>query len=95
MSDKDLESNNTENNEELKNNIEETNSSNSGSTENKNNNEDEYEKICYVCRRPESKAGKMIDMPGGICVCADCLQKSFNSFQNMGMNINISEDELK
>ena len=95
MSDKDLESNNTENNEELKNNIEETNSSNSGSTENKNNNEDEYEKICYVCRRPESKAGKMIDMPGGICVCADCLQKSFNSFQNIGMNINISEDELK
>lgn len=95
MSDKGLESNNTENNEELKNNIEETNSSNSGSTENKNNNEDEYEKICYVCRRPESKAGKMIDMPGGICVCADCLQKSFNSFQNMGMNINISEDELK
>ncbi len=95
MSDKDLENNNTENNEELKNNIEETNSSNSGATENKNNNEDEYEKICYVCRRPESKAGKMIDMPGGICVCADCLQKSFNSFQNMGMNINISEDELK
>jgi len=95
MSDKDLESNNTENNEELKNNIEETNSNNSGATENKNNNEDEYEKICYVCRRPESKAGKMIDMPGGICVCADCLQKSFNSFQNMGMNINISEDELK
>ena len=41
MSDKDLESNNTENNEELKNNIEETNSSNSGSTENKNKNEDE------------------------------------------------------
>lgn len=95
MSNKDLESNNTENNEELKNNIEETNSNNSGATENKNNNEDEYEKICYVCRRPESKAGKMIDMPGGICVCADCLQKSFNSFQNMGMNINISEDELK
>lgn len=25
-------------------------------------NEDEYEKICYVCRRPESKAGTMIDM---------------------------------
>ncbi len=57
--------------------------------------EDEYEKICYVCRRPESKAGKMIDMPGGICVCTDCLQKSFNSVQNMGMNVNISEDELK
>ena len=58
-------------------------------------NEDEYEKICYVCRRPESKAGTMIDMPGGICVCADCLQKSFNSFQNFGMNMSISKDELE
>lgn len=60
-----------------------------------NHSEDEYEKICYVCRRPESKAGTMIDMPGGISVCADCLQKSFNSFQNIGMNVNISEEELK
>lgn len=58
-------------------------------------NEDEYEKICYVCRRPESKAGTMIDMPDGICVCADCLQKSFNSFQNFGMNMSISKDELE
>ncbi|WP_368074757.1 ATP-dependent Clp protease ATP-binding subunit ClpX [uncultured Eubacterium sp.] len=57
--------------------------------------DDEYEKICYVCRRPESKAGKMIDMPGGICVCTDCLQKSFNSFQNIGMNVNISQEELE
>ena len=61
----------------------------------KDNKEDDYEKICYVCRRPESKAGKMIDMPGGICVCTDCLQKSFNNFQNVGMNVNISEEELK
>lgn len=57
--------------------------------------EDEYEKICYVCRRPESRVDSMIDMPGGISVCADCLQKSFNSFQNIGMNVNISEEELK
>ena len=34
-------------------------------------------------------------MPGGICVCADCLQKSFNSFQNFGMNMSISKDELE
>lgn len=25
---------------------------------------DEYDKVCYVCRRPESKAGKMITLPG-------------------------------
>ncbi len=50
----------------------------------------------YVMFVEDLKARQeMIDMPGGICVCADCLQKSFNSFQNMGMNINISEDELK
>lgn len=42
-----------------------------------NNQEEEYEKICYICRRPESKAGKMIAMPGNVYVCQDCLQKTF------------------
>lgn len=42
-------------------------------------NDDEYEKICYICKRPESKAGKMIVMPGNICVCADCMQKTFDT----------------
>ena len=27
---------------------------------NNNGNSDDYEKICFVCRRPESRAGKMI-----------------------------------
>lgn len=27
------------------------------------NDGDEYDKVCYVCRRPESKAGKMITLP--------------------------------
>lgn len=67
----------------------------SQSSDNKNDDKDEYEKICYVCRRPESKAGSMIDMPGGICVCTDCLQKSFDSFQNFGMNMSISKEELE
>lgn len=44
-------------------------------------NSDEYEKICYMCRRPESKAGKMVEMPGNICVCTDCMQKTFDSIQ--------------
>ena len=42
--------------------------------------EDEYEKICFVCRRPESRAGKMITMPGNITICRDCMQKAFDSF---------------
>ena len=40
---------------------------------------DDYEKICYVCRRPESKAGEMITMPGGMNFCHECMQKAFDS----------------
>ncbi|WP_277237427.1 ATP-dependent Clp protease ATP-binding subunit ClpX [Merdimonas faecis] len=44
----------------------------------KEHKEDEYEKICFICHRPESIAGKMIDLPNNICVCGDCMQKSFD-----------------
>ena len=47
--------------------------------------EDRYEKICYMCRRPESKAGPMITMPGNMCICSDCMQKAFDSLQNNGI----------
>ncbi len=40
--------------------------------------DDEYEKVCFICRRPESVAGKMINLPNNICVCNDCMQKSFD-----------------
>ena len=43
--------------------------------------EDEYEKICFICHRPESIAGKMIDLPNNICVCGDCMQKSFDAMK--------------
>ena len=49
-------------------------------------NKEDYENVCFICRRPESKAGKMIDIPGGIHVCMDCMQKSFNSMNNMPMD---------
>ena len=38
-------------------------------------NDDEYEKVCFVCHRPESVAGKMINLPNNMCVCNDCMQK--------------------
>ena len=28
--------------------------------------EDEYEKVCFLCRRPESKTGPMITLPQNI-----------------------------
>ena len=31
--------------------------------------EDTYEKVCFMCRRPESKAGKLITLPGNINIC--------------------------
>ena len=55
---------------------------------NKNNkdNTDEYEKICFVCRRPESRAGKMIVMPNNIYVCQDCMQRTFDSINSSGIS---------
>lgn len=50
--------------------------------------EDEYEKICYVCRRPESKAGPLISMPGGMHFCHDCMQKAFDSVTQSGIDWN-------
>ena len=45
----------------------------------------EYEDICYLCRRPESITGKMINLPNNINICADCMQKSFDMVSNYGM----------
>lgn len=55
---------------------------------NPNNNTDEYEKVCYICRRTESKAGKMISMPGGLYVCPDCMQKTFDAINNNDIDYN-------
>ena len=41
--------------------------------------EKKQEKFCFLCRRPESKAGPMIELPNNIHICTDCMQKSFNS----------------
>lgn len=68
--------------------------------DNKDNGDDEYEKYCYLCRRPESTAGPFITLPPNIHMCNDCMQKSFDSFNNGPMkffdfgnmpNINLSQ----
>lgn len=50
-------------------------------------NEDEYEKICTICHRPESIAGKMIDLPNNMSICSDCMQKSFDAMNNMPIDM--------
>ena len=47
---------------------------------------DEYEKVCCICHRPESKAGKMIELMPNMCICPDCMQKSFDSMSKMDAN---------
>ena len=49
--------------------------------------DEEYEKVCYVCRRPESKAGPMITMPGGMNFCHECMQKAFDTVTNSGLDL--------
>lgn len=49
---------------------------------------DEYEDMCYICRRPESKAGKMIKIPNNICICSSCMQKTFDTMNQNGFPIN-------
>ena len=56
-------------------------------TSDSKDNKDEYEEICYICRRPESKAGKMMHLPNNICICSDCMQKTFDTINNNGNGI--------
>ncbi len=48
----------------------------------------EYEDVCFICRRPESKTGKMFKLPNNICVCNDCMHRTMETvsqFDYQGM----------
>ncbi len=45
--------------------------------------EDEYESVCFVCHRPESKAGRMMKLPGDITICDDCMHRTMDSISQM------------
>ena len=62
--------------------------STTGSSQDQNREKPEYEDVCFVCRRPESKAGKMFHLPNSICICDDCMHKTMDAvsqfdYQNM------------
>ncbi len=42
------------------------------------------EEFCAMCRRPESKCGRLIRVPNNICICQDCMQKTFDGMANLG-----------
>lgn len=50
--------------------------------------EKEFEDVCFICRRPESKTGKMFQLPNHICVCNECMHKTMDTvsqFDYQGM----------
>lgn len=41
--------------------------------------EKEYEDVCFMCRRPESRTKGMFRMPQGINICYDCMNKTMET----------------
>jgi len=48
--------------------------------------EEGYERYCFLCHRPESVTGKLIDMPNNMAVCQDCMKKSFDTMMNSSID---------
>ena len=64
--------------------------------------ESEYEDVCFICRRPESKTGRMFKLPNHISVCPDCMHKTMDTvsqFDYQGLlnntNMNLDQDNGK
>ena len=55
---------------------------------------EDYEKFCFLCHRPESQTGKMIDLPNNIHICSDCMQKSFDTMNQHMTNGKINYSDL-
>ncbi|HBN55542.1 MAG TPA: ATP-dependent Clp protease ATP-binding subunit ClpX [Lachnospiraceae bacterium] len=46
----------------------------------------DYEDVCFVCHRPQSKAGKMIHLTKDICICPECMQRTMDVMSKSGMD---------
>lgn len=42
--------------------------------------------VCSVCRRTEASAGKMVAMPNGVKVCADCMNKMMQAVSRLDLS---------
>ncbi|HKM05029.1 MAG TPA: ATP-dependent Clp protease ATP-binding subunit ClpX [Lachnospiraceae bacterium] len=68
--------------------------------------ESDYEDVCFICRRPENKTGKMFKLPNNITVCNDCMHKTMDTVSqfdyqgmlktpNMSGMPNVSSEDLE
>lgn len=53
-----------------------------------NDDTDEYEKVCFICNRPESMVGQIFDLPNNLTVCNECMKKSFDAMSNGQYDLN-------
>ncbi len=51
--------------------------------------ENDYENVCFVCHRPESKTGKMIQLTKDIHICPECMQRTMDMMS--GSNVDYSK----
>ncbi|MCR4611435.1 MAG: ATP-dependent Clp protease ATP-binding subunit ClpX [Lachnospiraceae bacterium] len=51
-------------------------------TDKKDNKDEGYENICFICHRTEDQAGPMINIGGGVSICNECMQRTFDSMNN-------------
>lgn len=61
----------------------------SSSSENENKNDKEnggFEDVCFICRRPESRAGKMFHLPNNISICEDCMHRTMDQLSQFDYN---------
>ncbi|MBO4336476.1 MAG: ATP-dependent Clp protease ATP-binding subunit ClpX [Lachnospiraceae bacterium] len=57
---------------------------------------DEYECVCFACRRPERVTGRMFRLPNNICICNDCMHRTMDMvsrFDYQGMLPTTGNDE--
>lgn len=64
------------------------------STKEDDGSDKEYEDVCFICRRPESKAGKMYHLPNNICICDDCMHKTMDAVSQYDYQGMLNNPEL-
>jgi ATP-dependent Clp protease ATP-binding subunit ClpX len=100
MSDNNFDNNNEFENDESKTDTDEIKTGKGSEDEYDDDKDSEYEDVCFICRRPESKTGRMFKLPNHISVCSDCMHKTMDTvsqfdYQGMLNNTNINNDNGK
>ena len=66
----------------------------SSGTDPSQNNDNPSQDVCFICRRPESKAGKMYHLPNNICVCDDCMHRTMDAVSQYDYQGMLNNPEL-